>query len=146
MSINVEYLTKAEIEREANILFVEAQLLLRHPAVPPIRVDEILEKQLGYSLDFDDLQRRLNLPDVLGALYLDTQQVFIDESLVPEDNPEHEGRYNFTVAHEIGHIQLHAAQILANEVQADLLRTARHLESDELGELVERAKRASKGG
>lgn len=44
---------------------------------------------------------------MLGALWADRREVFIDQSLEPEEHPEMEGRYNFSVGHEIGHWRLH---------------------------------------
>ena len=44
---------------------------------------------------------------VLGAIYVDSRKVFIDQSLDPAENPESEGRFNFTISHEIGHWRLH---------------------------------------
>ena len=36
---------------------------------PPIPVDAIIEKHLRISLEIVDMQRRVGLPDVLGAAY-----------------------------------------------------------------------------
>ena len=49
-----------------------------------------------------DLRKKLGKPDVLGATWLDDALVVIDSSL--EGN---EGRYCFTLGHEVGHWQLH---------------------------------------
>ncbi len=73
----------------------------------PVPAEDILEIHLGLSLDFDDLQQVLGIPDVLGALWADRREVFIDQSLEPEEHPEMEGRYNFSVGHEIDHWRLH---------------------------------------
>lgn len=71
--------------------------------------DEVLETHLGLSLGFDDLSSRLGVPntDVLGALWVDRREVLIDQSLDPYEHPDMEGRYNFSVGHEIGHWRLH---------------------------------------
>ena len=68
---------------------------------------------LGLSLDFDDLGFRLGIPnaDVLGALWVDRREVFIDQSLDPYEHPDMEGRYNFSVGHETGHWCLHRPYI-----------------------------------
>lgn len=64
---------------------------------------------LGVSLGFDDLGRLLGVPgtDILGAFWVDRREVIIDQSLDPHENPAMEGRYNFSVGHEIGHLRLH---------------------------------------
>ena len=103
MTINVKYLSEQQIERDALGLLEAYFHDLGQPIQIPIPADEILDPYLGVSLDFDDLQARLGIPDVLGALFAEKPEVVIDYSLVPEDNPDKEGRYYFTVGHEIGH-------------------------------------------
>jgi Zn-dependent peptidase ImmA (M78 family) len=44
---------------------------------------------------------------VHGALWMEAAEVGVDHSLDPDANPRMEGRYHFTLAHEIGHWQLH---------------------------------------
>ena len=107
MTINVKYLSEQQIERDALGLLVAYFHEQGQPIQIPIPADEILETHLGLSLDFDDLQAMLGVPDVLGALWADKREVFIDQSLEPDDHPEKEGRYYFSVGHEIGHWRLH---------------------------------------
>ena len=71
---------------------------------PPVPIDEIIECHLDLTFDFGDLVQKFGSEDVLGASWLDDKRVMIDESLDPDAHPEKEGRYRFTVAHEIGHI------------------------------------------
>ena len=84
---------------------------------PPVPVEEILVL-LGLSCDFDNLRKLFQLHDVLGALWVSTKEVFIDETLDPVTNPGMEGRYRFTLSHEIGHWHLHRRQVSA---QSDLV-------------------------
>jgi hypothetical protein len=42
-------------------------------------------------------------PDIFGAIWLETGEIIIDESLDPEVRPAIEGRYRFTLGHEGGH-------------------------------------------
>lgn len=84
---------------------------------PPIPVDEILECFLNLSLQFGDLPRELELPDVLGAIRFREREVLIDQTLDPTANPQKEGRYRFTVAHEMGHWELHRHAFLQNANQ-----------------------------
>lgn len=107
MTINVKFLPGQQIERDALGLLESYSHEQGIPIQVPIPVDEILETHLRLSLDFDDLQTVLGVPDVLGALWADKREVVIDESLVPEEHPEMEGRFNFSVGHEIGHWRLH---------------------------------------
>ena len=75
------------------------------------------KSHLKLSLDFDDLHKKLGIPitgddpEVLGALWVESREVFIDQSLDPDENPAMEGRFRFTVAHEIGHWWLHRGYI-----------------------------------
>lgn len=107
MTIQVKYLHENQIERNALGLLEDYFHARGEPIQIPIPADEILETHLGLSLDFDDLQTLLGVPGVLGALWVDKREVFIDQSLEPEEHPHKEGRYFFSVGHEIGHWRLH---------------------------------------
>ena len=93
MQIQVPFLPKSTIEREAERLSVEFFRRLGRPIQAPIVVEDILEGHLGLSLDFDDLETVLGVPDVLGALWVNRRGVFIDERLDPVAHPDQEGRY-----------------------------------------------------
>ena len=58
--------------------------------------------------------------DVLGALWVDSREVFVDQSLDPEDRPWLEGRYRYTLGHEVGHWQLHCDQLGVSTGQGSL--------------------------
>ena len=124
--IHVAYLTEQEIERDAGALLDAYHHECGLRATLPVAVEEILETFLGLSLDFDDLGARLGLPDLLGALWVDTESVVIDERLVPEDNPEMAGRFNFTLGHEVGHWRLHRHVLAAHAGQLDLFAQSTH--------------------
>src|SRR5262249_36944579 len=73
-----------------------------------------------------DLHRRLGIsrgglpgsePDIFGAIWLESGEIVIDESLDPEERPWVEGRYRFTLAHEGGgHWRLHPRLVQSNSV------------------------------
>jgi Zn-dependent peptidase ImmA (M78 family) len=84
---------------------------------PPVPAEEILESLLNLSLLFDDLPRVMEHPDVLGAIRFREGEVLVDQSLDPTENPQKEGRYRFTVAHEMGHWELHRHTFLQNANQ-----------------------------
>lgn len=107
----VKFMPKPHIERAAIALIhtYARQYGLADDA--PVPVDAILECSLGLTLEIGDLAERLGLTDVLGATWIESQTVMIDQSLEPTDNPSKEGRFNFTLAHEIGHWELHRLQI-----------------------------------
>ncbi len=76
--------------------------------LPPVPVEDILEKFLGFTLEILDLKEYTGQEDVLGATWVDSQIVRIEQGLL-----EKEGRYAFTIAHEIGHWVLHRKYLLA---------------------------------
>jgi hypothetical protein len=87
---------------------------------PPIPAEEILESHLELDLRIDDLPRLLDVPDVLGATWIQQRRVRIDQSLDPTVHPSNEGRYRFTVSHEIGHWELHRYLFPGNPNQGSL--------------------------
>jgi len=118
---NVKFLSKKVIEAEADALLVAYGRDCSPITKPPIPVEDILETHLGLSLDLDDLRKLVGAEDVLGATWMSTREVFIDQSLDPDEHAKMRGRYLFTVAHEIGHWQLHRQYLLPDEAQAGLL-------------------------
>ncbi|MGI6139123.1 MAG: ImmA/IrrE family metallo-endopeptidase [Candidatus Hydrogenedentales bacterium] len=85
-----------------------------------IPVDMVVESTLGLTLELDDLSKRLGAQDILGATWIQSKTVVIDQSLEPSENPAMEGRFNFTLAHEAGHWVMHAHQIADIPEQATL--------------------------
>lgn len=109
MEVKVSFLTLDAIESDAQSLLESYGKSFGAVKSPPVPVESILEKHLGLSLDFEDLGI-----GVLGTTSVEDKSVFIDESLEPDAHPENEGRFNFTIAHELGHWQLHRQFILKN--------------------------------
>jgi len=66
----------------------------------PIPVDEWIESPLGIRFGFDDLSHLGN--HVLGAAFVEEREILIDQRVL-----DHDGRYRFTCAHELGHLTLH---------------------------------------
>ena len=110
----VPFRAKDFIERDAEALLAEYEHKRGQILVPPVPVEEIIEKYLGLRIDFDDLNERHGIPrlargdsDIIGAIY-SNGHIYVDESLDPEEFPDREGRYRFTLAHEGGgHWRLH---------------------------------------
>ena len=103
----VPFLQPEEIEWGASRLLGAYAERFGVALAPPIPVDEILESHLHLDLRFKDLPRELGKPNVLGATWVRRREVAVDESLDPTLNPKMEGRYRFTLGHEVGHWQLH---------------------------------------
>lgn len=102
-----DFIAKQDIESEAISLIYAAQEDCGTIAVPPVPISEILECHLQFNLEFTNLQRKYHSNDILAEAYLASRKVVIDESLDPYEFPDMEGRFHFTLAHEIGHWALH---------------------------------------
>ena len=130
--MKVDYLKKETIESEANQLILEFNKKFGESfgeiTGPPIPVDQILESLLELKFEIEDLK-----DGILGALSFKDKQVWIDVSLDPDENPRQEGRFHFTVSHEIGHWQLHRQYFIPKLNQGSLF------EVDQEDEIVCRA-------
>jgi Zn-dependent peptidase ImmA (M78 family) len=122
----VPYLAQEQIESDAEALLTEYSQARGVTLVPPIPIEDIVEKHLKLGIEFDDTHRLFGVsrdsqrdPDILGAI-LTTGRIVIDESLDPEENPGKEGRYRFTLAHEGGHWRLHRHLFTKDPAQATL--------------------------
>jgi Zn-dependent peptidase ImmA (M78 family) len=111
----VPYLSEAAIERDAMALLTEYARARGVSIVPPIPIEDIVEKHLKLCIEFDDTHKMFGVPrapqgnaDILGAIFFDEGLIVVDESLDPDETPEKEGRYRFTLGHEGGgHWRLH---------------------------------------
>ena len=103
----VPYLTSQAIEDHANRLLLDYQSKHGRIRMAPVPIDAIVELHLKLTFSFMDLCEMYGTEGIHGALWVDRREVGIDESLDPELHPELEGRYHFTLAHEVGHWTLH---------------------------------------
>ena len=129
MSKFVPYLSEEAIERDAEALLAEYCQKIGATIVPPVTIEDIIEKHLKLGIEFDDTHRLFGIPrsslgmepDILGAIFFDEARIVIDVSLDPEENPTKEGRYRFTLAHEGGgHWRLHRRLFDKDPAQAAL--------------------------
>jgi hypothetical protein len=102
-----EFIPKEKIEDKTVLLLEACRDCCWKTVQPPVPVAEILECHLEFELEFEDLKAKYKSSDILAATYLESKLVIVDESLDPEEYPDMEGRYHFTLAHEIGHWSLH---------------------------------------
>jgi len=69
----------------------------------PIPVERWIERPLGIDYGIADLSEYG--PDVLGATFIDRNEILVSETLVSTPS-----RLRFTAAHELGHFRLHASK------------------------------------
>jgi Zn-dependent peptidase ImmA (M78 family) len=125
----VPYLSEDQIERDAAALLAEFAQARGVVIVPPIPIEDIVEKHLKLGVEFNDTHRLFGVPrsglgfdpDILGAMFFDERRIVIDQGLDPEENPSKEGRYRFTLAHEGGgHWRLHRHLFAKDPAQISL--------------------------
>lgn len=146
MPKKVPYLYEAQIERDAAALLVEFEQARGIVVKRHVPIEDIVEKHLRLGLEFDNMHGRLNRPrsglvrdsKILGAMFFDERRIVIDESLDPDENPSMEGRYRFTLAHEVGHWRLHrhlmtrdSAQVASSKEPAKLSIVCRSSQAKE---------------
>ena len=79
----------------------------------PVPVEDMAENYLGYSIDITD-EGLFSDPNFLGGVDFQHNKIYVNASVV-----DHDGRYAFTVAHEIGHHVLHREVYLSNKSTND---------------------------
>jgi hypothetical protein len=134
MTLQVPYIADETIERDAEALLAQFAHAKGVEIRAPIPIEDIVEKHLKLHVEFNDLHRLLGVPrgglgtepDIFGAIWLETGEIVIDESLDPEVRPAIEGRYRFTLGHEGGgHWRLHRPLVQANSGQESLFGDTR---------------------
>lgn len=110
------YLYNSEMDKSANQLLFEYEQKFGEIFKPPIPIEKIAEMHLNLGINLVE-----EVDDILGYLNPDKRTIFINEKLYP-DNPDiNAGRYNFTVAHELGHWVMHVPVINAYKQNGSLL-------------------------
>lgn len=102
--MKVPWLSKKTISEHTSDLLTHYQELTGNKIAPPIPVEDIIERYLGLTLSFEDLEEKLGMRKVLGATYIKKKEISINTGLLDDKN---EGRMIFTCAHEVGHWELH---------------------------------------
>jgi Zn-dependent peptidase ImmA (M78 family) len=104
----VKNITTEDIELAAETLLEEYRITSKRERFP-ILVENIAEQFLGYNIDITN-EGLFSNPQLLGGISFETDTIFVNASI-----EDHEGRYNFTIAHEIGHHVLHK-EIFSNSL------------------------------
>jgi len=102
--MKVPWVSKEKIASRAMDLMEAFQAVAGYRVKPPIPVEDIIERSLGLRLLYEDLEKMFGSNDVLGATYVVSRVICINEKLFEHSS---EGRLVFTCAHEVGHWVLH---------------------------------------
>jgi len=102
--MKVPWISKEEIAQKAMDLLEVFQTMAGYMVKPPVPVEDIIERSLGLRLIYEDLEKVFGSKDVLGATYVESKIICINERLFEHSS---EGRLVFTCAHEAGHWVLH---------------------------------------
>ena len=102
--MKVPWVSRERIAEKALALIEDFQAVVGYAVKPPIPVEDIIERALELRLSYDDLEEKLGVKDVLGATYVKSRLICVNERLF---EPRSEGRLVFTCAHEAGHWILH---------------------------------------
>ncbi len=105
------YLNQGQIERIAQSVLDDYQKQQADIDVAPVPIEDILT-YIGLHLEVDDFTRNKYFgevgADVLGFIKMDEKAIYVNRLLDPLENEDAiEGRFNFTIAHELGHHCLH---------------------------------------
>lgn len=117
--MKIRFLRREEIEAAVVDLLRRFSKSTGRAIIAPVPVEDILEKHLKVRLEIKDLVKMLGIPDVLGAAWFDEGVVRVDERIENQ-----EGRFCFTLGHELGHWLLHRPQIEAEKVAPTLFGPA----------------------
>ena len=98
--MKIPWMAKEEIALKASDLLKDFERNAEYAVKPPIPVEDIIERTLGVELRYVDLQKILGKDDVLGATYVASRVICVNERLFENGS---EGRVAFTCAHESGH-------------------------------------------
>ncbi len=121
------YLKNSTIEKESVKLLNDFCKKTKQALSAPVPVFDIIE-HLGYDVNFrkDGIYKDMN---ILGGLRIADKTVEINENI-----SNHEGRMNFTAAHETGHIVLHAPYYIeqdkTGQLEIDMCRSDSGFEGD----------------
>ena len=117
-----------EIEQEAQSLLAWFACSKGWSPAPPVPIEKLinylgLHQEILDLYDFLDVEREEET-DLLGALSFRRRTIYVHAGLDPDNHPHLEGRFHFTLSHEIGHWVLHREQFFASRQQHSLFSGA----------------------
>lgn len=117
---DVPFLHEKQIEREADLLLAEYAELIAPVLEPPVPIEELVETVLPLRHQFLDFGSCFPDADVHGAIWFNEALIGIDSRLNLDAFPRRRARYHITLAHEIGHRQLHRQHYITNPAESRL--------------------------
>ena len=115
---NVRWIHDDVIEKRSWELVCDYSRVEKWNIVAPIPVETIAEVYLGYQISITD-EGIFSDPTVLGGIIFEENTIQVNGAIENQ-----EGRYNFTVAHELGHHSLHKKWLYAQRDQQSLFEHA----------------------
>lgn len=122
--MQVRYRSDKEIEGEAQHLIDQYAQAKQWRAASPIPIEKLiifldLRQEIHDLYNFRGVERD-GQGDLLGALCFSTRTIHVHQGIDPEDHPGQEGRFNFTLGHEVGHWVLHRDEFISESKQQSL--------------------------
>ncbi len=111
-----EQLSHDDIEKQAEKFLSDYFAERSTPPLVPTPIESIAEHYLGYDIEISDDGVFAN-PLVLGGIIFDQKKIMINAA-----TEAHEGRYSFTLAHEVAHHVLHKAVFEASKSERMVCR------------------------
>lgn len=127
--LEVQYRSQDELESEADHLLDRFANSKRWVPTPPVPIEKLIIF-LGLHQEVVDLYDYLGIirdkqTDLLGALFFEESTIRVHSGIDPEDYPWLEGRFNFTLAHEVAHWVLHRDEYQTHARQGSLFEDPR---------------------
>jgi Zn-dependent peptidase ImmA (M78 family) len=113
--MKIPWLSKKKIHKKAERVITDYELKTGNQVVPPIPIDDIIERGLNLKRGCIEFEDNMISSDILGATYVRQRLICVNKKLI---NSNCEGRLNFTWAHEAGHWVLHR-QFVMPEKRSD---------------------------
>lgn len=126
MQINshVPFIPQRELEALANTLLGEYARAIEPISMPPVPVEEIADFLLELNIEWLAIDDTEDEP-ILAFLHPGSKTIRLNERRLPYFE-EHPGTYQYTLAHEIGHYQLH---VKTGDIPPGQLYVYRHKQS-----------------
>jgi len=87
--MKIPWLLKSGIEAIAGDVLAGYEEMIGAPVVPPIPVEDVIERYLDLRIGFMDFEKTYSFHGVLGAIYVKDRSIYADNALLADHS---EGR------------------------------------------------------